>query len=333
MYCIYMDSGTSNTRAYLVKNLEVVDSVKRSVGTKDSAISGSNEVLLQALHSAYTELIENNGLTEADVESVWMSGMITNTFGIVEVPHMTVPIDAKKMYEESVRYFEDRYFHRELCLVRGAKTVKDTDIVDLENVDTVNNVRGEEIELVGIIGSDLAPKGSFAVVSPGSHTHILYVKDGVITDIISNFTGELNHAIGTQTILSGELEHGEVIMEDSFVKKGYAYLKKYGFCRALYIVHATKVFEVCSNAQRSQILAGIIGGSVADILAETIKEKWSDTQKIIIIGGKAYVDSYRMLIESALPELPVEIIDNIHGQSFALNGFLELMKLEKSNQE
>ena len=328
-YYIYMDSGTSNTRAYLIRDGEVIDTREKSVGTKDSSISGSNKVLLEGLYSLYKEILDHNNLTDELVKSIWMSGMITNTWGIIEISHMALPIDAKKMYQETGRHFEDRYFHRELNLVRGAKTVKDDSIVDFENIDTVNNVRGEEIEIVGIAGSTLAPNGPFVVVSPGSHTHVCYVKDNKFTDIISNFTGELTHAISTQTILSGELDHGDVKMTDEFVKKGYDYLHKYGIGRALYIVHATKVFDVCTDAERNQILAGIIAGSVADILAKTVLEKWNDVLKIIIIGGKEYVESYRILIKEALPDLPVEILEDIDGRSFALNGFFELLKLEE----
>lgn len=330
MYSIYMDSGTSNTRAYLIRGGEPIDSVKRNMGTKDSAITGSNDVLLRALKDAYDELIARNGLAEADVSEVWLSGMITNNFGIVEVPHMPVPIDAEKMYRESARYYEDRYFKRELCLVRGARTVEDLSKVNAGNIETVNNVRGEEIEIVGIAASELAPKGPFVVVSPGSHTHLLYVKNGALADIVSNFTGELNHAVSTQTILSGELDHGAVKMEQEYVKKGYDYLKRYGIARALYIVHATRVFEVCTDAHRTQLLAGIIGGSVAEILAKTVREKWTDTEKIIILGGQEYVESYRILIREALPELPVTVTD---GKSYALYGALELLKLAAADKK
>lgn len=326
MIYVYMDSGTSNTRAFLVKNGEFVDMVKRSTGTKDSAISGSNEILLKALHSAYLELLERGGLSEADVDSVWMSGMVTNTFGIVEIPHMTIPIDAKKMYKETAKYYEGRFFKRELCLVRGAKTISDEELVNFDRIDTVNNVRGEEIEVIGIAGSGLVEEDAFVVVSPGSHTHVLYVKNGALTDIVSNFTGELNHAIGASTILSGELAHGEVIMQEEYVKKGYDYLRKYGFCRALYIVHATRVFDVCPDAVRAQLMAGIISGSVTEMIQKTIREKWTNTRRIVIIGGGAYVESYRILIKDALPDIPVEILKSSGSKSFAYMGFLELIK-------
>lgn len=330
-YYVYMDSGTSNTRAYLIKGCaEVIDKIKKPIGTKDSSISGSNRELLQGLFSLYQEILKNNGLSDKQIKSIWMSGMITNSFGIVEIPHMTVPINAKKMYMETTRHFENHFFQRELNLVRGAKTTSDSDEVGFANIDMVNNVRGEEIEVIGIAGSRFAPEDPFVVVSPGSHSHVCYVKDGELTDILSTFTGELSYAISTQTILSGELDSSDVKMSKEFVHKGYEFLHQYGFCRALYIVHATKVFDVCSNGERTQILTGIIAGSVADILAKTVKEKWDDVKKIIIIGGKEYVESYRMLISTALPDLTVEIISDINGNSIALSGFLELLKFEKT---
>ena len=80
------------------------------------------------------------------------------------------------------------------------------------------------------------------------------------------------------------------------------------------------------DAFRAQLMAGIISGSVADILEKTIHEKWTDVKKIIVIGGGAYVESYRMLIEEVLPGIPVSVMKSIDGNSFALSGFLELIK-------
>ena len=44
-YILYYDSGTSNTRAYLLdQEFQICAVAKRTVGSKDSAIAGSNRV-------------------------------------------------------------------------------------------------------------------------------------------------------------------------------------------------------------------------------------------------------------------------------------------------
>jgi len=332
MYNIYMDSGTSNTRAYLIKGFKLMDTETINVGTKDSAIVGSNHVLLSSMKECYDRLLVKNGLQDCDIKGLWSSGMVTNTFGIIEVEHISVPVDAQKLLDRIYIHYEDLFFKKEMILICGAKTGQPDTVVTIDNIDRMNNVRGEEIEVIGMVATGVLAKDKDCVmISPGSHTHFCYVANGAIVDIVSNFTGELNYAIKKDTILGGELSDKDVDMEPEYVNTGYKYLKQYGFCRALYITHATRVFNVCSDEVRSQILAGIISGSVIDLLAIKISEAWKDIEKIIIVGGKSYVESYRILCETIIPHIPVQIVHANEGKSFALCGFLELLRLTKEN--
>lgn len=330
MYYIYMDSGTSNTRAYLVKDYTMIDMVSVNVGTKDSSITGSNKILLCSLKECCNKLLEKNHLSEKEVESIWASGMVTNPFGIVEVAHVSTPVDGQKLLKNIYIYYEEKYFKRTIYLICGAKTAKSNEFVTMDTIEHMNNVRGEEIEVVGMVAEGVLPKEKDCVmISPGSHTHILHVVNGAVVDIVSNFTGELNYAVKKDTILAGELSGEDVPMTAAYVQKGYEYLKNYGICRALYIIHATRVFETCSNEVRSQMMAGIIAGSVIELLGTKIKENWTNAEKIVIIGGKNYVESYRILCESIILQAKTEIVSVQENKSFALSGFLELLRLKK----
>lgn len=327
MYHIYMDSGTSNTRAFLVKGGKALDSVSTKVGTKDSAISGSNDVLLGAMRDCYDKLLERNSVSAGNIAGIWASGMVTNAFGVVEVGHCSTPIDAAKLADTVYRHKEHKYFHRELRLIRGAKTAQPGQVVDMDNLAGMNNVRGEEIEAVGMVASGVLPQsGDCVMISPGSHTHMLRIKDGAIVDIASSFTGELNHAIRAQTILGGELSGGPVKMTEEYVLKGLAYLREYGVTRALYIIHASRVFGTGSDEIRSQLLEGIIAGSVILLLADKLKGDWRGVERVLIIDGKSYVKAYELLAKSLLQGVAITLQDSPPGESFALRGFLEILK-------
>ena len=332
MYHIYIDSGTSNSKLYLVKGKQSVDAIIANVGTKDSAISGSNDVLLKGLKEIYDRALKKNNLQDKDIESIWLSGMVTNPFGIVEVEHVNTPVDGQKLLEQRYIHFEDKYFHRELNLIRGVKTAQPGQKVTMENIDQMNNVRGEEIEVVGMVARGVIPKEEDCVmISPGSHTHMLYIKNGTITDIVSNFTGELNYAIKKDTILGGELSGEDIVLTKEYVLQGYEMLKTYGLARALYIIHATKVFDVCENETRDCLLSGIICGGVIDMLKYKTDRNWNGVKKVVIIGGKNYIEAYKILTRHILPEMDVEIRTSKAGESFGLYGYLSLAEvLEKS---
>jgi len=196
-YIVYFDSGTSNSRIYLLdKDFQVLYVDKKNVGSRNSSIEGSNRVLIEGLYELYTKLLQEKHLTEEDVTSIYMSGMITSPYGMKEVPHLKVPLSVQEFADSLYCHYEDTLFHRNIYLVPGLKTVND-------DFSFVGNMRGEEIEIIGTL-DELRSRGitHAALMMPGSHTHVTYVKDDVVSDIISNFTGELFYALKKETIMA-----------------------------------------------------------------------------------------------------------------------------------
>ena len=196
-YIVYFDSGTSNSRIYLLdKDFQVLYVDKKNMGSRNSSIEGSNRVLIEGLYELYTKLLQEKHLTEEDVTSIYMSGMITSPYGMKEVPHLKVPLSVQEFADSLYCHYEDTLFHRNIYLVPGLKTVND-------DFSFVGNMRGEEIEIIGTL-DELRSRGitHAALMMPGSHTHVTYVKDDVVSDIISNFTGELFYALKKETIMA-----------------------------------------------------------------------------------------------------------------------------------
>ena len=207
-YIIYFDSGTTNSRVYLLdRDYNVKFTAKRPVGSRDSAIEGSNMVLIKALKSLYDEVFKKTDAIEEDVEAIYASGMITSPYGLHEIPHIVLPVTLGEFASHIYCHYERKLFERNIYLVPGIKTVGD-------DIAFVNNTRGEEIEALGAL-ADLEAMGAskkIALILPGSHTHVIYVEDGVLTGIISNFTGEVFQALKEETILSPILSLDDPIL-------------------------------------------------------------------------------------------------------------------------
>ncbi|KXL53447.1 2-keto-3-deoxy-galactonokinase [Anaerotignum neopropionicum] len=327
MYHIYMDSGTTNTKVFLVREGSCIDTLILPVGTKDSAISGSNEILLQGLKKGYDDILKHNGVLDSWVTQICLSGMVTNPFGIIEVPHISTPVGYQKLWAERYLHFEQKYFQRELVLIRGVKTGQPDETVTMENMGKMNNVRGEEMEVVGMLSKGVLSENETAVmISPGSHTHMLYIKSGMISDIVSNFTGELYHAIQKETIFAGELVKEDIPLAAPSVLEGYHLLTTYGLARALYIVHGTKVFGVCEDKTRNALLMGLIVGSVIEMLQKKIEYDWADAKKAVIIGGKHYIEAYKILGSHYLPNMKWIVEPVAEGENFGLQGYYKLLE-------
>ena len=124
MYIMYYDSGTTNTRAYLLKDGAIVRSMAKAIGAKNSALERDNTRLVGELYSMYEKLLSDEQITGSDVSHVFLSGMISCPSGIVEVEHLPAPVDAGTLRENVAVYRDDRFFHRELEIIPGIKTLE-----------------------------------------------------------------------------------------------------------------------------------------------------------------------------------------------------------------
>lgn len=294
-YIVYFDSGTSNTRIYLLnKKFDVLYVNQKSVGSKDSAILGSNEILLKGLKELYDKLLFEYNIEEFDIQDVYASGMITSPYGMIEVPHIQVPITIEEFCNSVYCHFEGKYFNRNIYLIPGLKTV-DSDFT------FVNNMRGEEIEVVGAIHElkDKCGGDSFAMILPGSHTHVTYIEKDKIAGIISNFTGELFHALKEQTIMSPVLSAEVKELDKDMVKKGMDNLETFGINRSLYIAHAMRIFNHGSEKERFSYAEGVINGGVRKSLEYFCEHFWHECSTIAIISNEFMYNLFSIIFQDS----------------------------------
>lgn len=294
-YILYYDSGTSNTRAYLLdQDFGVKYTVKKAVGSKDSAIAGSNRVLIEGLKELYDNVLSANGLGEEDISAIYASGMITCAYGLKEVPHLALPLTVEGFAGSLVPVLEDTLFHREIILVPGLKTVND-------DITYVNNMRGEEIEIIGALDElrSIGAPEELAMILPGSHTHVTYLRGEEITGIISNFTGELFHAIQKETILAPVLTWDGTPPDREMVLRGYENLQKFGFNRALYICRAMDAFNEGTPAQRFSYGEGVILGGVRQSLEYYCQHFWPGCRTAALVSDEFMYQLFSILFEDS----------------------------------
>lgn len=320
-YILYYDSGTSNTRAYLLdRDFQVRYTVKKAVGSKDSAIAGSNRVLIEGLWELYNSVLSANALEEGDISAIYASGMITCAYGLKEVPHLALPLTVEELAGGLVPFWEGTLFHREIVLVPGLKTVHD-------DITFVNNMRGEEIEIVGAL-DELQSMGAphdLALILPGSHTHVTCLQGEQITGIISNFTGELFHAIQTETILSPVLQWDGSPPDRAMVLKGYENLEKFGFNRALYICRAMDAFGEGTPAQRFSYGEGVILGGVRQSLEYYCRNFWPGCRTAALVSDEFMYQLFSILLEDSPCIDQVLWLPISERKSYGVNGLKKIL--------
>ncbi|HIT65743.1 MAG TPA: 2-dehydro-3-deoxygalactonokinase [Candidatus Merdisoma merdipullorum] len=326
-YSIYYDSGTSNSRIYVLDSREeVVYRKKAAVGSKDSAIAGSNRVLIEGLKGLYDAALEELGLQEEDIGEIYASGMVTSPYGLKEVPHMILPVTAKTFADHIVRFYEGTCFQRELCLIPGLKTAD-------QDISGVNNMRGEEMEILGTLDSvgKMCGDQDAALIFPGSHTHVTCVNGNDIKGIVSNFTGELFHALKTGTILSPVLDVnvGESGLNPAEVKRGVENLKKMGFNRAIYICHAMRLFQYGTPEDRFSYAEGVINGGVRESLEYYCREFWHDCHTAVVVSEEFMFRLFQIIFEDSKLIRQVLWLPISPQKSYAVEGLKKILACRK----
>lgn len=323
-YLLYFDSGTSNTRAYLLdKDFQIKYVAKKAVGSKDSAIAGSNQVLIEGMKALYDQVLAENGLEEKDISAIYASGMITSPYGLKEIPHLPLPLTVKDFAQNLYPFREDTRFHRDIVLVPGLKTLSD-------DFSFVNNMRGEEIEIIGALEELKAMDNvqDAALIFPGSHTHVTYIQGDEITGIISNFTGELFYAIQKDTILSPVLSSGTGPLDTDMVRQGYQNLKRFGFNRALYICHAMRLFDRGTPQQRFSYGEGVIMGGVRESLEYYCENLWPKCRTVVLVSNEFMYQLFSTLLEDSPYIDRVLWMPISETKSYAVSGLKKIVSVK-----
>ena len=322
MIRVYFDSGTSNTRIYLVRDTRILDRASRAIGSRDSALAGNRAVLVSALKELYDTLLDKNKLQDSDIDEIWMSGMISCPSGIVEIEHVPTPVDCAALSKKVAEYAETNYFKRNIKIVPGLKTISSGVRATLDTVAGVNNVRGEEIEVFGMLRQYPALQtGRVIVVLPGSHTQVLFLTDGVIDDILSNVTGELYSAVCKQSIIGASVEGEEnTPIDPDQVLRGVRNVEQYGFNRALYIVRSMELFSDSNLSQRRSYLEGVLNAGVMHGISATTKDV---SARIVVAGGRKQYDIISAM-NPIYPQYTISFAEASPAEPFSVSGMVSL---------
>jgi 2-keto-3-deoxy-galactonokinase len=323
----YYDVGTSNSRLLGIVNGEVIYEEKVHYGSRNVSIEGHNACLLLALFEMYEVMLHKMGVEDHDVDKIFASGMVTSPFGLVEVPHLHVPAGVKELAANIYIHVETKYFKRSLYLVRGLKTMSSHKCLDSYSIADVNNMRGEEIEIIGLLS--VLPdelKENALIIMPGSHTHIVAVRDARIIDILSTFSGELLFALKECTILADSLKADFYPYDTQMLIWGYRCLQEEGLSRALYMGHAMKVFSVNEKQQRYSFIMGIVAGLVVQALLYKRQSKWGAMDNIVVAGALNLTKPFEIILEQ-VTSLNIRSVDSKqYDDSFACLGLKSIMK-------
>jgi len=325
-YLVYYDSGTSNSRIYLLDGaFQVLYTEKKNVGSKDSSIAGSNRVLIEGLYELYRNMLSATGIGEGDIERIYASGMVTCPYGLKEVPHLVIPTSAEHLAASIVCFREEQLFHRDIWLIPGLKTTGD-------DISMVNNLRGEEMEILGTLDTLRArypDRKKIALLLPGSHTHTILLEGEQVTDIFSCMTGELFYALSTSTILAAVLNEKTEGLDADMVRLGARNLRTFGFNRAIYICHAMRLFQKGTPLERKSYAEGVVNGGLVEGLTWKCQHGWEGCETAVLVSNRYMYELYGALLADHPFLKEVGWLPISKEKSYAVEGLKKILSCGK----
>jgi len=292
---VYIDMGTTNTRAWLMRGDCLAASAKRAMGVRDTAKAGSSIPAHEALRELIADLRAKAQHSDNPCTPVCVvgSGMIGSSLGLMEVAHLHAPVGIEELSEASRwRHFPE-VTDLPVLLVPGVRSGLPGD--SPQAVHEIDVMRGEETLCAGLVASGMVT-GPAVVLNLGSHWKAIALdQNGRIRSSVTSLSGELIHAVQLQTILSSSVspERPQHHSAD-WVEAGMREQRRSGLGRALFCV---RLLDLERQGTKEDRLAFIIGAFLAsDLDALLARDVLKTNVPVALVGTPPVAEAWRLAL-------------------------------------
>lgn len=320
MYIATLDCGTTNTRLYIVdENANVLTRTSQKVGVRDTAISGSNQVLKDGIRDVFQRAVAEAGIAPSDIRCILSSGMITSELGLVEIPHLWAPCSLNTLAENLVPFQDQSVFPSSVpfYFIRGIKNPFDPKTVSMKEVGTLDFMRGEEAQIAGLVEYPFVQLPCYITVL-SSHTKFIAVdKHQTVLGSVTTLSGQLYEAILQETFV-GKSVRSETSFDDTdyfdaaIVDRAYTELMQSGFLRGLMYVRFLDTLVHTPWYERKLFAESLLAAEDMRALHQTQELTGLDSGNFILVGKTRRCRIYEHLIRKMKAETPchISIIDD-----------------------
>lgn len=305
-----IDTGTTNTRLYLIDQGQVISQASEAVGVRDSAVSGSRQPLKDAISRCFNRVLQQAGMTENMIDCVIASGMITTELGLIDIPHLSAPVGFDDLIRHAVitRDPEIVPFDRQFVFIPGIKNPIDTgNLAQLRDADFM---KGEETQVMGLLRRE-APQLPCRVFIFSSHTKIIHVdEDGRITGSITSLSGQVFAAICSQTSIGKSIGEAEIDqLDEPVMQLACDCVAGSGFLRTMLMPRILDILFHATPQQRRLFTETAIAADDLHMLDEAIRMPGlPETPRCVLIGHQSRCRIYDHLLKKRQPNLNIQSI-------------------------
>ena len=257
-----LDSGTTNTTVWLMKDDKILRESKLPVGVRQTSIRGNRRLLQVTLRRALHSLSKQ---APSPPRCVLVAGMLTSPLGFWEVRHVPAPAGLAELSKNVRMKAFTRVSPLPFFLVPGVRIGRGT--TELSNVARADVIRGEETEIIGFQANTQArsQRRPWVLLHVGSHSKAIAVDArGRIERSASTLSGEALQALRTYTILASRLRDlNSPKLQKRFFEGGIRSTERYGLTRSLFM---TRLLEGNPSYGQQELYSFLLGALLASDL-------------------------------------------------------------------
>ncbi len=281
-YFISGDWGTSNLRLRLVdkENCTILSSIETDTGIANTfaqwKLSGEERILFyQSILLSAIHQLEKNVSFSLKGTSVVVSGMLSSTMGMIELPYAPLPIkvDGEGLIVHSLPITDE--FTYPLQIISGVRTGNDL-------------MRGEEVQVIG--ACQLSGKVDGLVILPGTHCKHVWVKDKHLIDCKTYMTGELFALLANDSILAASIDttaSTEDVGWEVCFQEGIEKMISSTLLAELFGIRAGHLLQQRTAQQNKHYLNGLLLGS------ELKNFPRESNESILLVGNRQQLCYYQ----------------------------------------
>jgi 2-dehydro-3-deoxygalactonokinase len=307
---LYIDGGTTRTRAWAAVADRVVAAAQVAAGARDAA--RGSPALAEGVRHLILEIEDQcRAAGQPPPARAVAAGMITSPQGLVEVPHVQAPAGAADLARAVVCRTLADVSRLEIVLVPGVRTGGPR--ASRETVGEGDVMRGEEVLALGLARQRRLSRGE-VLLSLGSHWKTVHVDDrGRVAGSRSALSGELIESVRSHTILASALppEWPATLPED-WVAAGFESGRRDGLPRALY---AVRLLEQRVASEPEERLAFLVGATIAASTDTLVPPGAATPDGVVLAGPSALTDAWGAVLRARGRE-PLVLFDEEASAAF-----------------
>ena len=280
-----VDTGTTNTRVYIIEKGKIVGRAYKKVGVRDTVITKSKDVLKQGIVDCFAEALKSAGVVQSNIEFAIASGMIITEIGLIDIPHLVAPVGLNELVDGAVVIHDTSIFPIDIPVIFVPGVKNDFGDSGLTGIREIDFMKGEETQVIGALAK-LKPALPCNIVIFSSHTKMVHVdRDGKIAGSITTLSGQMYEAIKMQTAIGKSIDdENPDFYSDEIVDIAYDCVKNAGLLRTLLMPRFMEVLLDTEGFERRLFVEAALAAEDIKIFneADNIPGLNKDTDYIFI---------------------------------------------------